>query len=161
MESLCIYRLVNKIDELLPSKSTTLLFDLLSSNLLFSCSSSLSPTLVYKLRATSSVSFSTKCLYNEPQPGSQQGARPKPLSPQTYLTRRKVGQKNYIGCLSPVELDLTNISISRFPQLGATLTGKSCAVAPSGNAIDLVISMLRNFSIFHLQKPSLTILHQS
>src|SRR5215470_15474459 len=34
--------------------------------------------------------------------------------------------------------------------------GKSCAVAPSGNAIiDLVISMLRNFSIFHLQNPPL------
>jgi len=33
--------------------------------------------------------------------------------------------------------------------------GKSCAVAPSGNAIDLAISMLRNFSMFHLQNPPL------
>lgn len=119
MESLCTYRLANKIDELLPSKSTTLLFDLLSSKVLYSRPSSLSHTLVYKPGANSSVSFSTKCLYNEPQPGSQQAARPKPLSPQTYLTRRKVSQKNYIGCLSPVELDPANVSISRFPQLVA------------------------------------------
>jgi hypothetical protein len=92
------------------------------------CSSSLSHTLVYKPRATSSVSFSTKCFYNEPRPGSQQGARPKPLSPQTYLTGRKIGQKNYIGCLSPVELDLTNISISASLNWELPLMGKPCAV---------------------------------
>ena len=57
MESLCIYRLVNKIDELLPSKSTTLLFDLLSSNVLYSRSSSLSPTLLYSCRGFSRLSI--------------------------------------------------------------------------------------------------------